>query len=43
VVAAFLEEAGEIAPIDFARYGQRAGEIIARAGQPRRQSVRRRH
>jgi hypothetical protein len=28
MVAAFLEEAGEVAPIDVARYGQRAGEII---------------
>jgi hypothetical protein len=43
VVAAFLEEAGEVAPIDVVRYGQRAGEIIARSAQPRRQSGRRRH
>jgi hypothetical protein len=43
MVAAFLEEAGEVAPIDVARYGQRAGEIIARSAQPRRQSGRCRH
>jgi hypothetical protein len=43
VVAAFLEEAGEVRRIDVARYGQRAGQIIARSAQPRRQFGRRRH
>jgi hypothetical protein len=43
VVAAFLEESGEVASIDVVRYGQRAGEIIARSAQPRRRSGRRRH
>jgi hypothetical protein len=30
-VSALLEESGEVAPIDFGRFGKRVGEIIARA------------
>jgi hypothetical protein len=31
IVSALFEESGEIAPVDFGRFGKRAGEIIARA------------
>ena len=30
-VSALLEESGEVAPIDFGRFGKRVGEIIARS------------
>ena len=30
IVSALFEESGEIAPVDFGRFGKRAGEIIAR-------------
>jgi hypothetical protein len=30
LVSALLEDSGEVAPIDFGRFGKRAGEIIAR-------------
>jgi hypothetical protein len=30
-IAALFEQSGEIAPVDFRRFGMRAGEIIARA------------
>jgi hypothetical protein len=30
VIAALFEQSGEIAPVDFRRFGMRAGEIIAR-------------
>ena len=29
-VSALFEESGEVAPIDFGRFGKRVGEIIAR-------------
>jgi hypothetical protein len=35
VVSVLLEESGTAAPVDFGRYGMRAGEIIARAARPR--------
>jgi hypothetical protein len=31
VISALFEESGEVAPVDFRRFGTRAGEIIARA------------
>ena len=31
LIAALFEQSGEIAPVDFRRFGMRAGEIIARA------------
>ena len=31
-----FEQIGEIAPVDFRRFGMRAGEIIARGAQPPR-------
>jgi hypothetical protein len=37
VIAALFEQSGEIAPVDFRRFGTRAGEIIAHAARlPRR-------
>jgi hypothetical protein len=33
VIAALFEQSGEIAPVDFRRFGMRAGEIIARGAQ----------
>jgi hypothetical protein len=40
VIAALFEQSGEIAPVDFRRFGTRAGEIIARAaGLPRRKPL----
>ncbi len=33
VVTSLLEESGEVAPVDFIRFGKRAGEIIARGAQ----------
>lgn len=35
LVSVLLEESGTAAPVDFGRYGMRAGEIIARAARPR--------
>jgi hypothetical protein len=35
IVSALFEESGEIAPVDFGRFGKRAGEIIARAARTR--------
>jgi hypothetical protein len=29
LVSALLEESGEVAPVDFGRFGKRAGQIIA--------------
>jgi len=34
-VSVLLAESGSAAPVDFGRYGMRAGEIIARAARPR--------
>jgi hypothetical protein len=40
VIAALFEQSGAVAPVDFRRFGTRAGEIIARAARlPRRKSV----
>ena len=40
VIAALFEQSGEIAPVDFRRFGMRAGEIIARGAQlPRRKPL----
>ncbi len=36
VVSALFEESGEVAPVDFARFGKRVGEIIARSTHPHR-------
>jgi hypothetical protein len=36
IVSALFASSGTVAPVDFARFGQRVGEIIARAGGPRR-------
>jgi hypothetical protein len=36
VVSALFEESGDIAPVDFARFGKRVGEIIARSTRPHR-------
>jgi hypothetical protein len=33
IVSAPFEESGEIAPVDFGRFGKRAGEIIARGAR----------
>jgi len=38
IVASLFEEGGDIAPVDFRRFGQRVGEIIAQSAQPRRQA-----
>jgi hypothetical protein len=39
-IAALFEQSGEIAPVDFRRFGTRAGEIIARAASlPRRKAL----
>jgi hypothetical protein len=39
-IAALFEQSGEIAPVDFRRFGMRAGEIIARGAQlPRRRPL----
>jgi hypothetical protein len=35
-VSALFAASGEVAPVDFARFGKRVGEIIARATRPRR-------
>ena len=32
LVAALFASSGAVAPVDFARFGKRVGEIIARAG-----------
>ena len=37
IVSALFASSGAVAPVDFARFGQRVGEIIARAGGPRRE------
>ena len=37
LVSALFASSGAVAPVDFARFGQRVGEIIARAGGPRRE------
>jgi hypothetical protein len=37
IVSALFASSGAVAPVDFARFGQRVGEIIARAGDPRRE------
>jgi hypothetical protein len=37
IVSALFASSGTVAPVDFARFGQRVGEIIARAGGPRRE------
>jgi hypothetical protein len=34
IIAALFEQSGEVAPVDFRRFGTRAGEIIARATRP---------
>ena len=40
VIAALFAQSGEIAPVDFRRFGTRAGEIIARAASlPRRKAL----
>jgi hypothetical protein len=36
-----FEESGDVAPIDFGRFGRRAGEIIANAVDNRRKAQRR--
>ena len=40
LVSALFASSGAVAPVDFARFGQRVGEIIARAGGPRREPPR---
>ena len=40
IVSALFASSGAVAPVDFARFGQRVGEIIARAGAPRREPPR---
>jgi hypothetical protein len=40
IVSALFASSGAVAPVDFARFGQRVGEIIARAGGPRREPPR---
>ena len=40
IVSALFASSGTVAPVDFARFGQRVGEIIARAGAPRREPPR---
>ena len=40
IVSALFASSGAVAPVDFARFGQRVGEIIARAGGPRREAPR---
>jgi hypothetical protein len=37
IVSALFASSGAVAPVDFARFGQRVGEIIARACGPRRE------
>jgi hypothetical protein len=37
IVALLFEESGDVAPVDFGRFGTRAGQIIAQAARPRRQ------
>lgn len=37
VVSALFASSGAVAPVDFARFGRRVGEIIARAAGPRRE------
>jgi hypothetical protein len=40
IIAALFEQSGDIAPVDFRRFGTRAGEIIARAARlPRRKPL----
>jgi len=36
MVSALFAESGEIAPVDLGQFGNRAGEIIARATRPPR-------
>jgi hypothetical protein len=36
MVSALFASNGTVAPVDFARFGQRVSEIIARVGGPRR-------
>ena len=40
IASALFASSGAVAPVDFARFGQRVGEIIARAGGPRREPPR---
>jgi len=40
LVVALLEESGEVAPVDFGRFGKRAGQIIARGTAARRSGSR---
>ena len=40
IASALFASSGAVAPVDFARFGQRVGEIIARAGAPRREPPR---
>jgi hypothetical protein len=35
IVSALLEESGEVAPVDFGRFGRNAGQIIARGASAR--------
>jgi hypothetical protein len=35
LVAALLEESGEVAPVDLGRFGKRAGQIIAHGASAR--------
>jgi hypothetical protein len=37
IVSALFASSGAVAPVDFARFGQCVGEIIARARGPRRE------
>jgi hypothetical protein len=37
IVSALFASSGAVAPVDFARFGQCVGEIIARACGPRRE------
>jgi hypothetical protein len=34
VVASLLQESGEVAPVDFTRFGKRVGAIIAGGARP---------
>jgi hypothetical protein len=42
IVASLFEESGEVAPIDFRRFGKCVGEIIAGAAHPHRKAKSRR-
>jgi hypothetical protein len=37
MISSLFEQSGAVAPIDFSRFGKRAGEIIAGATRLRRQ------